>query len=191
MGLVITGGEHRGRKLLTDSDSLHVRPTSGKVREALFSALGGRAEGAAFVDLFAGSGAVGLEAYSRGASEVFLVENHPKSWPLLKANCESVARGDAAVRPVRASVAAFCKRMAEEGKRFDIVFADPPFGDDFSPLPLWIDALMAPGGAAVVQYPSRKAPPWVQSAAKNKIYGESGLAFFEAPISPAGGRSIF
>jgi 16S rRNA (guanine966-N2)-methyltransferase len=187
MSLVITGGSYRGRRLSTDPKSTLIRPTSGKVREALFSSLGEKVPESRFVDLFAGTGSVGLEALSRGAAEVHLVENHPRSWPLLKGNCESVVpREDAArVHPVRASAAAFCKRMAEEGKRFDIVFADPPFDMDFSPLPDMIASILAPGGTALVQYPSRNRPAWVESAAKDKTYGESGLAFFEAGNWPA------
>jgi 16S rRNA (guanine966-N2)-methyltransferase len=181
MGLVISGGSYRGRKLSTDPGSSLIRPTSGKVREALFSSLGEKVPGSSFVDLFAGTGSVGLEALSRGAGQVHLVENHPKSWLLLKANCESVAVGEDAgrVHPVRASASAFCRRMAEEGRTFDLVFADPPFDSDFSALPEIIAPILAPGGTAMVQYPSRNRPPWVESAAKIKTYGESGLAFFE------------
>ncbi len=188
MGVIITGGFYRGRKLQTDTRAQIIRPTSGKVREALFSSLGERVSGAAFVDLYAGSGAVGLEAVSRGAAEAYLVENHAQSWLLLKANCKTVLGRDADATdqageggkalPIRADVMAFCRRMREEGRTFDFVFADPPFDDDFSRLRDEVSGLLVQGGTGIVQFPSRNPPAWLDKADKLKKYGESGLAFF-------------
>ena len=189
MGLIITGGEFRGRRLATDSGSGLIRPTSGKVREAIFSSLAEEVPGARFLDLFAGSGAVGLEAFSRGAVEVQLVENHPKSYALLKANCASLGEA-AGLRPIRAAAAAFCRARAEAGESFDLVFADPPFADDFSELPAMLASVLAPRGTAIVQYPARQRPSWADAAYRDRAYGESGLAFFHATGS-GGARSIF
>lgn len=181
MGIIITGGLYKGRKLETDTRAQVIRPTSGKVREALFSSLGETVEGATFVDLYAGSGAVGLEAVSRGAREACLVENHAQSWILLKANCKSVL-GDgpdaSKAVPVRADASAFYRRMKEDGRVFDFVFADPPFDDDFSMLKDGVLGLLAPGGTGIIQFPSRNPPVWLEQAHKLKKYGESGLAFF-------------
>lgn len=201
MGVIIMGGEYRGRKLATDTRSGVIRPTSGKVREALFSSLGGRVPGSAFVDLYAGSGAVGLEALSRGAREVHLVESHPQSWALLKANCQAVAGGrpeadaeeaageppEGRLRTVRGDAAAFCRDMAARGSRFDIVFADPPFdrGGDFAALPALFRGLLAEDGTAVIQFPFRTPPEWLPQAGKVRRYGESGLAFFDFQGLPA------
>lgn len=181
MGVIITGGGYRGKKLATDTRAQVIRPTSGKVREALFSSLGESLIDSAFVDLYAGSGAVGLEAVSRGAREVHLVENHAQSWLLLKANCLSVlGQGPDASKalPVRMDAAAFGKRMAGEGRAFDIVFADPPFDDDFSGLKALVSRLLVPGGTGIIQFPMRNPPAWMDQADKLKKYGESGLAFF-------------
>lgn len=181
MGIIITGGAYRGRKLETDTRAQVIRPTSGKVREALFSSLGEAIEGASFVDLYAGSGSVGLEAVSRGAREAFLVESHGQSWLLLNANCKTVlGSGPDAVKavPVRSEADTFCRRMREEGRRFDFVFADPPFADDFSGLKDGVMGLLAAGGTGIIQFPSRNPPAWLGQAAKLKKYGESGLAFF-------------
>ncbi len=172
-------GLYKGRKLQTDTRSSLIRPTSGKVREALFSSLGPSLEGEAFVDLYAGSGAVGLEALSRGACEAYLVESHPQSWVLLQANCKSALGTDAAkARPVKLDATAWCKRMVAEGKRFPYVFADPPFQDDFSGLKETVLGVLAPGGTAIIQYPTRNPPKWLESASKLKNYGDSSLAFF-------------
>jgi 16S rRNA (guanine966-N2)-methyltransferase len=182
MGVIIMGGEFRGRKLATDASSQIIRPTSGKVREALFSSLGERVVDATFVDLYAGSGSVGLEAASRGAREVHLVENHPKSWTLLKANVKAVlGEGNGRVSPVRAAAAAFCKSMREEGRRFDFVFADPPFADDFSDLKDAVLGILVSSGTGIIQFPTRNPPAWVAEVTKLKRYGESGLAFLESP----------
>ena len=175
------GGTYKGRKLTTDTRAEVIRPTSGKVREALFSSLGPALEGEAFVDLYAGSGSVGLEALSRGASEAHLVENHTQSWTLLKANCQAVlgTGPDAAlVHPTRADALVWCRRMREEGRTFGYVFADPPFKDDFSALKDAVLGVLAPGGTAIIQYPSRNPPAWASEASKLKKYGDSGLAFF-------------
>ncbi|MDB5104067.1 MAG: putative methyltransferase [Fibrobacteres bacterium] len=181
MGVIITGGEYKGRKLSTDTRAQVIRPTSGKVREALFSSLGETILDATFVDLYAGSGAVGLEALSRGARESILVENHAQSWLLLKANCASVlGNGPDAGKAnlVKSDATAFGRRMREEGRAFDFVFADPPFDHDFSGLKDLVSGLLGPGGTGIIQFPSRNPPAWLDQAAKLKKYGESGLAFF-------------
>jgi len=181
MAVIIMGGRYKGRKLQTDTRASLIRPTSGKVREALFSSLGEALEGRDFVDLYAGSGAVGLEALSRGASQAHLVECHPQSWSLLKSNCRSVlGEGpDAAFAlPVKEEARNWCRRMRAEGRVFPYVFADPPFKDDFSGLEEAILGVLAPGGTAVIQYPTRNPPVWIASAAKLKKYGDSSLAFF-------------
>lgn len=175
------GGAFKGRRLLTDTRASLIRPTSGKVREALFSSLGEALAGEEFVDLYAGSGAVGLEALSRGASRAHLVERHPQSWALLKANCRSVLgegpESGLAV-PVREDALAWCGRMKDEGRTFAYVFADPPFTDDFGGLRDAVMGVLAPGGAAIIQFPTRKPPAWAGEAAKLKKYGDSSLAFF-------------
>lgn len=190
MGVIVMGGEYKGRKLQTDTRAQVIRPTSGKVREALFSSLGERVPGSVFADLYAGSGAVGFEALSRGAATVHLVENHPQSLSLLQANILSVtgAKTDPRLHLHRLDAAAWAREQAKvqaasadrPGRPFDILFADPPFdkAHDFAALPDLLLPLLAPEGVAIVQYPMRAPPAWVQRAEKLRKYGESGLAFF-------------
>ncbi len=181
MAVIIMGGAYKGRRLLTHTRASLIRPTSGKVREALFSSLGEALAGEEFVDLYAGSGAGGLEALSRGASRAHLVERHPQSWALLKANCKAVLgegpEAGAAV-PVKEDALGWCARMREEGKSFAYVFADPPFADDFGGLKDAVLGVLSPGGTAVIQYPTRNPPAWAGQAFKAKKYGDSSLAFF-------------
>ena len=181
MALTLTGGRFNAASLKTPSGSGLTRPTSGKVRQALFNILRGRFEEETFLDLYAGSGAVGLEAASRGARRTTLVEQHPVAFRALTANCDLLrARGADAtsIEPVRAEARAFCAAAAREGRRFAVVFADPPFGQDFGGLLDAVLPLLAPDGRAVVQFPARNPPDFIAAADRVLHYGESGLAFF-------------
>lgn len=200
MAIIITGGAFRGRKLATDTRAQVIRPTSGKVREALFSSLGESVPGARFVDLYAGTGAVGLEALSRGAAEAHLVESHPQSWLLLQGNAKSVlghAPGpDDHLHLHRTDAAAFCRGLsrarAVQGEAFDLVFADPPFDrdQDFRALPALLLGILAPEGTAVIQFPTRNPPAWLERAGKVRKYGESSLAFFDSESLSAAADGI-
>jgi 16S rRNA (guanine966-N2)-methyltransferase len=114
----VTGGELRGRRLYVPKTG--VRPTTGKVREALFSMLGD-VEDARVLDLFCGSGALGVEALSRGAAEATLVDTRPA---VARRNLDSLGLDDRA-RVVRADAARFLRR-AKAGS-FDLVLCDPPY----------------------------------------------------------------
>ncbi len=124
----VIAGAHRGRRLNgPQSDSL--RPTSDRVREALFSILGTRIQNARVLDLYAGTGAVGIEALSRGATHVTFVEAAPAAQRVLRANLERCALHDKAeVRGCR--VEQFLRRLGPELAPFDVVFADPPYEAD-------------------------------------------------------------
>jgi 16S rRNA (guanine966-N2)-methyltransferase len=120
----ITGGELRGRRLKVPAAGA-VRPTQDAVREALFSMLALRLPGCAFLDLFAGSGAVGIEAWSRGAEEVVWVEAHRGVARGLATNVETLCGGIVTV--VTEDVFRWLQRPAP--RAFDLVYADPPYGD--------------------------------------------------------------
>ena len=107
---------------------LATRPTSDRLRETLFNVLAPRIEGARFLDLYAGSGAVGIEAVSRGADRLVLVERAEGALKILRSNLETLGlRGGVGVEGV--SVAAFLKKVRPESAAFsfDIVFLDPPY----------------------------------------------------------------
>ena len=186
MSLSISGGRFNGSVLRTPSGANLTRPTSGKVRQALFNILRGRIEDSDFLDLFAGSGAVGLEALSRGCRKAVLVEHHPAAFKVLEANCKLIlSRGaeQGTLEWLRQDARAFCDRTAREGRKFGTVFADPPFGQDFSGLPDLLQPLLEPEGVAVIQFPTRSPPDWVKAIGENGrilVYGESSLAILEA-----------
>jgi len=125
----IAGGSLRGRILAAPPDGV-LRPTQDAVREALFSMLASVLPGASFLDLYAGTGAVGLEAWSRGAGAVAWVERSPRSLRTLEANlekCFGEAGAPPALRLFRAEVGAWLKRPALPPGSVSIVFADPPY----------------------------------------------------------------
>ncbi len=120
--LRIIAGEWRGRKLpFADVEGL--RPTPDRVRETLFNWLSPRMEGARCLDLFAGSGALGLEALSRGAGEVIMLDQHPKVIKQLQANLTLLTCDRAVVQ--QADVLSFLQQAPD--KSFNVVFLDPPY----------------------------------------------------------------
>lgn len=120
----VIAGLQKGRRLVGPKGP-GLRPTGDRVKEALFAILGARVEGARFLDLYAGTGAIGIEALSRGARWVTFVESNPTALRVLRANLDRCGLGGSAdVQACRAS--AFLRRGAAESP-YDIVFADPPY----------------------------------------------------------------
>jgi 16S rRNA (guanine966-N2)-methyltransferase len=127
----IIAGKFRSRQLKS-LKGLALRPTSDRLRETLFNVLGDLVSGACFLDLFAGTGAVGIEALSRGASEAIFVEKHVPTVALIKKNLESLEiRGG--VRVLTQDVLKALERLAGEpsgsSARINIVFLDPPYAE--------------------------------------------------------------
>ena len=152
----VIAGIYGGRTLKTPPGAA-TRPTSDRVREALFSILGARVEGARVLDLFAGSGALGIEALSRGARDATFVDAAPAAIRALEANLQAlgiaadVHRGDA-VRFVSAASA--------RGAQYDLVFLDPPYRQAerlARSLSEALPAVLAPGAVAVAES-DRRAP---------------------------------
>jgi len=125
----IVAGTLRSRRLQS-LESLALRPTSDRLRETLFNILGPRVSGSRFLDLFAGTGAIGIEAISRGAVSAVFVENHSAAVRLIGRNLASLGIASAA-RVMRGNVAAAIARL-ESGSAmaFDFVFLDPPYADE-------------------------------------------------------------
>jgi 16S rRNA (guanine966-N2)-methyltransferase len=122
----IVAGEFRGRRLHVPGDR-RVRPTADRVREAWFSILGDQLVGARVLDLWAGSGALGLEALSRGAKHVQFVERRRNSLAILRRNVATLDVEDR-VTVVRGDAVRHVRELRQEA--VDIAFADPPYGSD-------------------------------------------------------------
>jgi len=178
----ISGGEFCGRKLKVPSGEA-VRPTQDRVREALFSMLMTVVPDAVFIDLYAGSGAVGLEAYSRGARSVTWVEKDPRHVALLKANIEALVpgRGEVACCEVtRWLKGPGCGRQA------DVAFADPPYvagletGFAQTMELLAANRVLRPGGVFVAEMPEAKRADEVAgwTLLRDRTYGHTRLALY-------------
>jgi 16S rRNA (guanine(966)-N(2))-methyltransferase RsmD len=176
-GVRISGGEARGRTVKVPADT---RPTEGRVREALFSIWAESIDGARFLDLFAGSGVVALEAASRGALAVLAVEKAPRSVHLLEQNVRRLGLA-AVVEVQRGELPADLARLGVAGS-FDLVFADPPYRyPDYAGLLAAVAPLLADHGEAAVEHTSRRELPLaVGNLVRVDVrrYGESALTFY-------------
>lgn len=152
----IISGDARGRKIKVPPEG--TRPTSDRAREGLFSSLQVRFgfTGANVLDLFAGSGALGLEAASRGAQQVVLVENDPRAVAVIEHNTEVVGHADVHIEPVKAST--YVARAPR--KHFHMVLADPPYALDDATVAEMVRALepLLIDGAVVVVERHRDSP---------------------------------
>lgn len=171
----IIAGSAGGRRLEVPAGR-GTRPTTDRVREALFSALGELA-GARVLDLYAGSGAVGLEALSRGAAHALLVERDPRALRALRANVAALGLPGAVVAPLDAAAAL---AGACPGDPYDLAFLDPPYGTGVEEVLARLAAggWLAPGCDVVVERPSRaEALDWPAGMVARQVrrYGETSL----------------
>jgi 16S rRNA (guanine966-N2)-methyltransferase len=179
----IVAGTLGGRRLAAPAGS-RTRPTSDRVREGLFNTLQSLVDlsGTRFADLYAGSGAVGLEAYSRGAAHVLLVESQPAAARVARANIATLAAAPA-VRLVTADVLTVLTAGAGAEPPYDVVFADPPYAVPDQQLADLQRALLdggwlAPAALVVIERATRSAPaPWVEplTEIRTRRYGETTL----------------
>ncbi|GAB3644705.1 RsmD family RNA methyltransferase [Glycomyces tarimensis] len=181
----IIAGALKGRRLATPPGD-RTRPTADRVREALFNSLapGGDLEGLRFADLYAGSGAVGIEAVSRGAEHALFVESHALTAKLLRRNIADLDVSGALVvsAPVEKALA------AEPEEPYDIVFADPPYAVTDAAIGAMLDALvgnhwLAPDADVVIERGGRDASvPWPAKIAEDRVrrYGTTALCYGRA-----------
>ncbi len=155
----IIAGKYRGRKLKSPP-SLQTRPTSARLRETLFNILSPRIEGAQFLDLCAGTAAVGIEALSRGASHVTFVDQSRKMCALIEANVEVLKIDEAQVDVVTAEANEFLRRQAKKrAQPFDIIFFDPPYAGDYESVIGYVGdhpELLADDGVMIVEHHKKK-----------------------------------
>jgi 16S rRNA (guanine966-N2)-methyltransferase len=175
----IIGGTLGGRRLRAPRGSA-TRPTADRVREALFNILGDVA-GRRVLDLFAGTGALGLEAVSRGAALAVLVDRGADAARCLVDNAAALGLAGVA-RVLRADAAQALGRLAAAGERFDLVFADPPYAAAESARVLAaLSPVLAPGARVVVEH-DRRAPPAERYGAlalvDRRRYGDTEVSFY-------------
>jgi 16S rRNA (guanine966-N2)-methyltransferase len=174
----ITSGKYKGRIIKMPKG---IRPTQNKVRKALFDILGD-VEGLSFLELFAGSGAVGLEAASRGACAVVFVENDRDCLAVIKDNIATLKAGNCVAYPLE--VGRFLRNLSTLNKKFNIIFLDPPYHNEEVKKTLQIfDAydILAPNGLIIAQHFKKdKLPDQSGNLAviKQAGYGDTLLTFY-------------
>lgn len=156
----IIAGKYRGRKLQSPPSS-QTRPTSDRLRETLFNILAPRIEGARFLDLCAGTGAVGIEALSRGAAQVTFVDQSRKMSVLIQANLAALKVDDAEVDVEVVEASAFLRRLTSRvDTPFDTIFFDPPYAADYEAVLEYVgknvERLLAPDGLMIVEHFKKK-----------------------------------
>jgi 16S rRNA (guanine966-N2)-methyltransferase len=181
----VIGGVAGGRRLVMPKGSA-TRPTSDRVREGLFSSLGGDLSGRSFLDLYAGSGAVGLEAASRGAGPVVLVERDARALAALRANVAALGLAEIHVRAESVGRYLAETPAPSDPGPFDVVFLDPPYAD---PVDGVLQALVERGwltsdAVVAVERATRDgAPPWPAGLVtdRSRRYGDSTLWYGRRP----------
>ncbi|HEY8463714.1 MAG TPA: 16S rRNA (guanine(966)-N(2))-methyltransferase RsmD [Bacillota bacterium] len=176
---VITG-KYRGR-VLKGPKHAGVRPTADRVKEALFNIIGPKIAGADFLDLFAGTGGIGIEALSRGAQSVVFVDANAASIRLLKQNLHFVDPEER-VRIIHAPAAKALNLLAAEAACFDITFLDPPFEAALLAQAIKLvfeKRLLKPGGILVAEHPRKLEQLFFDGLEKRVYhYGDISLSFF-------------
>ena len=146
----IIGGRAKGTKLYT-LEGQNTRPTLDRVREALFNILQNEREDSIFLDLFAGSGAIGIEALSRGAEEAVFAEQSRKACDCIRYNLKA-ARLEEKAQVMECDVLSALKRLESRKASFDLIFMDPPYGMDLEKQALWYlkDSLLSDSHTLIV-----------------------------------------
>lgn len=205
----IIGGKYRGRNLKSPP-SLEVRPTSDRLRETLFNVLAPRIEGSRFLDLCAGSGAVGIEALSRGARHATFVDRSRKMFALIEANLKLCGIAKEESQTVNSEATEFLRGTKRRGRRqleqnasedrqqWNIVFYDPPYAADYFPVlelfGLQASDLLAEDGLLVVEHHHKKAlPDEFGSLCRTRVLkqGDASLSFYvvQTSVKDSGGSA--
>ena len=153
----IIGGAGKGRRLKAPAGDA-TRPTGARVRQTLFDILAAAIPGCRFLDAFAGSGGVGLEALSRGARRVVLVDESRAAAEAVRANLALL--GTAGAEVIQKDARTALSALRERGERFDVVYLDPPYGSDlYEPLLPLAEAVLAEDGVVVAEHFHKRALP--------------------------------
>jgi 16S rRNA (guanine966-N2)-methyltransferase len=175
----VVAGQFKGHPLR--APRRNTRPTLDRVREAVFSMLG-PVEDLAVLDLYAGSGALGIEALSRGAASAVFVDSDAAATKTIRDNLERTRATGA--RVARADALAFLRNAARQGERWDLVFCDPPYrlaarlGE---PLSRMLEPVLAPGARVVCESSHRQPLELELPLERERTYGDTRIAIYLAP----------
>lgn len=191
----VIAGAYRSR-ILKSLKGLALRPTSDRLRETLFNVLGSDVAGSRFIDLFAGTGAIGIEALSRGASEVVFVESHSPATALIRRNLESLSIRKGA-QVLATDALRGLEKLASKGKGraspYDYVFVDPPYdaAKNYARVleSLGSGNLLAPGGIVIAEHRRTfELPEEVGALQCFRVLkqGDAALSFYRRAATAAG-----
>lgn len=179
----VIAGQYRSR-LLKGPGKLRLRPTSDRLRETLFNILGPAIEDSLFVDLYAGTGAIGIEAISRGAKETIFVESHPATAKLVRANLDALKILSSA-EIIEAKAVRGLERIAARHLLADFIFLDPPYEDAQELLDVldYLDTshIVAPQGIVIVEHRNKvELPERLERLERTRLVeqGDAALSFY-------------
>lgn len=189
----VTAGTLRGRRLATCGGRA-TRPTSSRVREAVFNLLRDRVEGARVLDLFAGSGALGIEGLSRGAAQAFFVDSSVAARRVIRQNLGALELGSRG-RVLGGATKKAIRSLSDAGEQFDVVLVDPPYGRGVTEQTLEAIAagnIVADHGVVVVECGKRESLGDRYGCLRlrtTRLYGDTRILLFEV-LSPASGEPL-
>jgi 16S rRNA (guanine966-N2)-methyltransferase len=181
-GLRVTGGDSGGRRLNAPAG---IRPSEGRVKEAIFNVLGRAVVGANVLDLCAGSGALGIEALSRGAERATFVDRSERAAAAIRRNLETVGYGDRA-RVFRADAARWLQQRPSDLRACDLVLVDPPYDDPvLMRLLQLLDRGVADGVLVVVEHGRRAPLPLLRRLRllRQRRYGDTAVTILEPEVA--------
>lgn len=184
----VISGEAKGRRLKAPADK-RIRPTADKTKEALFHIIGGEVRGARVLDLFAGTGNLGIEALSRGARRALFVDAAKKAVAIIRANVSLVKYGDRC-EVWQADAFLALSRLRRMDRRFDLIFCDPPYGHQFAERSLHflvLEHMVENNGLVVVEhYWKDKLPQRVGTLLMldERCFGETAVTFYRQKAEP-------
>jgi 16S rRNA (guanine966-N2)-methyltransferase len=176
--LRVSGGDSRGRRLKAPKG---IRPTQGLVKQAIFNLVGPGIADAQVLDLFAGSGAIGIEALSRGASGVTFVEREPRGLAILRQNLDALGLKERA-RVIRGDVVRWLESSPDEVKRAGFVFLDPPYDDVVLDRALKVLDRAVEGATVVAEHSRRQEMPHLMrlQVDRQRRYGDTVVTVLRA-----------
>ncbi|NCO66794.1 MAG: 16S rRNA (guanine(966)-N(2))-methyltransferase RsmD [Candidatus Aquicultor secundus] len=178
----VIAGSAKGRKLHAPKGQA-IRPTSDRVKEAVFNIIGGRVNDANVLDLFAGTGGFGIEALSRGAKETYFIDTSNEAVRLIKKNLEATGLGDTAI-VIKADANKAIKRLVKDGAKFDLIFLDPPYRISVSFLNAILFTLghhvLQSDGLLVLEHSAKIEPRAVEGldVESTRVYGDTAVTFY-------------
>jgi len=176
----IITGKARGLKLTTPKD-YNVRPTADRVKESLFNILAGRISASKVLDAFAGTGNLGLEAWSRGAEQVVFIDENINSLKLVNTNVAK-AHAEKEVKIIKGNALNIIETLGKKGERFDIIFSDPPYDKGLNEKiykKLLDNPILKPGGILVLEHSAGEDPTTyirVTEKIRTQKYGDTGIS---------------